>query len=484
MNNNTFNFRKYVPVFSIMLAIFLIYSRFSSLYPFAATWDQVDFVLAVRDFDVLNMQPHFPGYPFFILGGRMIGAGLYDGPKALSFFNQLLILSSCIPIFLLARKWLSPLSSLMTVFVVQSLSYPAVIGLQPMSEGAAVAIVFWYLWSIDLAIEKQRLIFDILPLVFFSFLLGIRLSYISYGVGLLYLLYRIWKRNEPYRRIQLFILVLFAALLQFLWIGAIAVNVGGFSTLWSIAFGFSEGHFSDWGGTAEAERFILRIGKLIFFNIIWVGILSESIWLLIAFLGLIASICWKSSEKLESLSFYRFLVVCTGCYFIWALFAQNIDKPRHILPIALWVIFLLVIKALQKKSRVISLMVIVWIVGHTFIGYHLQKLQASEQPAVYQLAEYVSSLEKDWVLFTWEETRSLSYLNVPIKHKRVFDYQLFLSDILLNKNQRILITNHVLEGFKQQGIKIEGKVKELQTFSSNPLFDPIYSNIVLYEWVE
>jgi hypothetical protein len=72
--------------------------------PFAATWDQVDFSLALSRYDLLAMQPHFPGYPYFILGGMMIHTIIDNPAKALSTFNVLAMLSATIPIFLLLKK--------------------------------------------------------------------------------------------------------------------------------------------------------------------------------------------------------------------------------------------------------------------------------------------------------------------------------------------------------------------------------------------
>lgn len=58
-------------IWAVVLFTSAICIRFFYVSPFAATWDEVDFTLALKQYDILAMQPHFPGYPFFILGGMI-----------------------------------------------------------------------------------------------------------------------------------------------------------------------------------------------------------------------------------------------------------------------------------------------------------------------------------------------------------------------------------------------------------------------------
>nr|WP_232467183.1 hypothetical protein [Anoxybacillus flavithermus] len=56
-------------IVSIIALVVVYISCFVYASPFAATWDEVDFALALDRYDLLAMQPHFPGYPYFIFGG-------------------------------------------------------------------------------------------------------------------------------------------------------------------------------------------------------------------------------------------------------------------------------------------------------------------------------------------------------------------------------------------------------------------------------
>ncbi|TXK86803.1 nucleoporin-interacting protein, partial [Parageobacillus sp. SY1] len=50
--------------FSLVILLCLFFVEIYYASPYAATWDQVDFALALDRYDLLAMQPHFPGYPY------------------------------------------------------------------------------------------------------------------------------------------------------------------------------------------------------------------------------------------------------------------------------------------------------------------------------------------------------------------------------------------------------------------------------------
>lgn len=47
-----------ISIFSIM---FLFWTQLTHVNSFASTWDQVDYALALDRYDLMAMQPHFPG---------------------------------------------------------------------------------------------------------------------------------------------------------------------------------------------------------------------------------------------------------------------------------------------------------------------------------------------------------------------------------------------------------------------------------------
>ena len=69
----------------------------------AFNWDAVNFILALRDYDVRLHHPHPPGYPVFIVMGRVVQLVIPDGNAALVAVAMLLSAGAVASIFLLGR---------------------------------------------------------------------------------------------------------------------------------------------------------------------------------------------------------------------------------------------------------------------------------------------------------------------------------------------------------------------------------------------
>ncbi|MDX8364005.1 nucleoporin-interacting protein [Cytobacillus sp. IB215665] len=456
----------------------LIYSS-----PFAATWDQVDFTLALTRYDLLSMQPHFPGYPYFILGGMLINTVIDNGAKALAVFNVSAMITSVIPIYLMSRQYINRQQSLLVVAVIQTTSYVGLIVTQPMSEGSAIAFLWWYIWSLFQAKNSDRFVLQLLPLLFFSIVLGIRLSYLPFGIGIILLWMYDWKRFESFGRLSR--LVVFAIIFQLFWVIGLIMTEGSVSGFIKLALSFTTGHFNDWGGTqvTASESFFYRLLTLIGTNIVWNGIAAKSFLLLLVYSVLFIFCCYKLLTKKPYTRSDYWLLIIGATYFIWALFAQNIDKPRHITPLVGIILFQLLIMILKRSFHIFLVIMLTFIVfSQVVVGYQLIYEQATEQPATHQLGNYLDVKNEFVVLYTWEETRVLKYNNVSFPHKRIFTYERFLQDKLYYSDATIYVTDHVLKGFELQGANVSGFIEEVTSFSSSIMSDPSYGEITLYKW--
>jgi 4-amino-4-deoxy-L-arabinose transferase-like glycosyltransferase len=67
-------------------------------------WDAVNFVLALRDYDVRLHHPHPPGYPIFVAMGRVAQLVIPDGNNALVAVAMLLSAGAVAALFLLGRE--------------------------------------------------------------------------------------------------------------------------------------------------------------------------------------------------------------------------------------------------------------------------------------------------------------------------------------------------------------------------------------------
>ncbi|WP_338450837.1 glycosyltransferase family 39 protein [Niallia oryzisoli] len=471
-------------ILTSMASIFiLLLSQLRHINAFAATWDQVDYSLALERFDILSMQPHFPGYPYFILGGLFIHQFLGDKTAALTVFNILFYFSSVFPIYKLARGYIPKTFSFLITAIIYSSSYVLITVNQPMSEGAGLAALWWYFWSIERALQKNGLREDLLPLVLFSVLLGIRLSYLPFGVGLIYLFWKKWNQKE-YTLRQLSMRIVMAILFQLIWVGGLIFSEGSIQGFVKLALAFTSGHFNDWGNTAVSSNQSVfdRLFTLLFKNLFFHGLSSLSILIAVIMIVFILLSLSKFKWSLKTLSLAYVMALS---YFIWALLAQNIEKPRHIVPVVLFILFIVFVTILKKFSHtIITIVCVVLLISYSNKSIQMINEQATHLPASYQLAQYTQKMEKNSILYTWEETRVLDYLNVSIPHKRIMTYEVFLHDMTYYENHQIYVTNKVVEGFLEQGIDLSDKIKKVKTFQSNPIYDPVYHEITLYEWVE
>lgn len=467
-----------VAIFFIMAAAII---RFLYASPFASTWDQVDFALALHKYDITNMQPHFPGYPFFILGGMAIHQWIDSPAQALAIFNAVLAVTAMFPMYKLACRYVTVTQAFVVVALLQTSSYFSILVTQSMSEGAALSIVWWYIWVLMIAFEQREFRFQVLPLVLFALLMGIRLSYAPFGIGIVFLLLCRHNRNV----IRFVSLIVFAALLQSVWVSALVWNVGGIDGLLKLAFGFVEGHFTEWGGavTETKEPILSRLYRLVVKNIIYVGVLSHSLVSGVILVSLIILLLLRKKRGLhgEMIREAWLLFAITAIYFLWNLLAQNIDKPRHSYPIVMLLLFLFAVSSIKIRP-VNQWLLLAFSAAQLITGFAFVKEQASQEPAAYQLAHYLEKQKQPLIVYTWEETRVMDYLRVSYEHKRFYTYDYYLQDKKYRQNDTIYVTNHLIDGFRKQGARIEGNLKKVAEFRSNPLFDPVYSEIILYEW--
>ncbi len=347
--------------FAVVLGV-LLWAAFSWLHrsEFAGSWDEVDFVLALDRFDLLAMQPHFPGYPYFVIGAMAVHRFVRDPVQAYASLNIILGSLSAMPIWLLARRRLTSGWSLLVVLLTLTAPYLWLQTVRPMSEAAGIALLWWYLWTWMRAMEQRTWGRMIAAMFLFGLLMGVRLSFLPFGLGLAWLLGACamdWqaagKRLLP--RIVLFLAA--AGGCQLLWLAGLALSEGGVVGFVQLGMAFTEGHFSQWGGGVTsagdlpfAERALRFAGD----NVLWTGMFARSTALLAAAAGLLFAavlsagaaprqpggsagtgtrLAARAAAWLRRPGLPGALAALAGAYGAWALLAQNIDKPRHATPL-------------------------------------------------------------------------------------------------------------------------------------------------------
>jgi hypothetical protein len=477
----------FVVSISLLAIIYLVWIQLSHINSFAGTWDQVDFVLALDRFDLMSMQPHFPGYPFFILAGNFIHRFIEDNVASLTILNMLLYLTALFPMYKLSRFWNKKSYSILITAVLYSSTYVLVIVNQPISEGAAISCLWWYVWSLNRALNQKNHRSVIMPILLLAVLLGIRVSYLPFAIGVLYLFYMKRKQNHiSIRQIMGYLLMIAAT--QFIWVTSLILSEGSIIGFFKLSLAFTSGHFNDWGNTAIASdlTFIDRMKAVIVDNLLWSGISSQLkvlavLQAILFFVMITGVIRYRKNNRNSSQHLYFIMIFC---YLIWALLGQNADKPRHILPLVGFLLFLVLSRVMSRGNRGTVILVSLLLGGQVYYSQLLIKVQAQQAPATLQLADYLRTEEKDSIVYTWEETRVFEYVNLPLIHKRIQTYEFFLQDVSNYEGKTILITDKAVNGFISQGVDLSGNIKKIKTFHSNKLFDPVYADVTLYKWKE
>jgi hypothetical protein len=263
----------------------------------------------------------------------------------------------------------------------------------------------------------------------------------------------------------------------------LAISEGSYYKFIQLGLSFTFGHFNDWGGTSVSENitFFTRVINFLT-NILWTNISAENITLFILML-LITYLFLKGKKTLKldrglNIKVLPIYLTLFG-YIIWAFFAQNIDKPRHTIPVALLIIFVL-FNSINKSKYSNHLIGLIIALNIAISGSFAYK-QFKEVPATIQVADYLKKQE-NIVIYTWEEGRVFDYYNRNISYRPIKTYSKFLLDTKKYNGKRILVTNHVLNGFIQQDKNAGNNFVLLKTFKYNKLFEPVYYKISIYEY--
>ncbi|GEN34988.1 hypothetical protein [Aneurinibacillus danicus] len=458
-------------------------------------WDDVDFALGMQQYDLAAMQPHFPGYPVYMFVAFLFGRFIENPFLALSAISALAAALVVFPLHRTVRAYsgLRTADAVALLWSVAPLSF--VLGTQPLSDSfgtlLSVLLVASSARVLDARLDERRRAMALLMSgVWLGLLYGVRVSYLAFGAVPLW---AGWMYGRETRRwSDVGFAVLCSVLVSFFWSYAMAINVGSVNGLLKLALAFTGGHFSDWGGTytggSLGERLVYWIFRQWFaagLGTPWPGqhwiswgiglllILSIGGWRLARKRGEI-----RVSGRIRELGLLFMWVVPYG---LWAFFAQNADKPRHILPLLiplLWAVASGLLALRRSGPLMIGMLACcMFIVSWTQVDE--QRRTASPMA---QLADYAAShLPASAVVYTYEEERVMRYKYPALETVRLRKWEDFQTSILSRHLQAesVFMTENVLEGFGRP--EIWRYVRERARFNGNPWLYPTYHEIVLYE---
>ena len=321
----------------ILFAVCVISRIFTSIY-YIEDIDSLRFALAIKEYSVVDLQPHFPGYPvfcfiakvFFLMTNSMgIAFSLLGGISIfiiihftlrlskIEFFTPLGLFSSAL-IFFNPLLWLMSNRYMPDIF------------------GMAIAIA-----GIYFLISKKD---DRRAAMIGSFLIGVlagtRLSYLPLMIIPFYFIIRLHQR----RRYLFYSLIsgCIVWLLPLIW-------ATGIEDLILAATKQTMGHFTDFGGTSITDgNWKIRSAKI--FSSIWAdglgGYWPGRSWQTLALsipLGYLIYTGIRGMINTYNTDNNRLILYSMVAYTIWIFFFQNvIYKSRHVIPILTILIYFLI----------------------------------------------------------------------------------------------------------------------------------------------
>ena len=323
----------------ILFAICVLSRAITSIY-YIEDIDSLRFALGIQDYSIINLQPHFPGYPIFIFFAKIVfffsnSLGItFSIMGGISIFIIIhftcklarIELNSPAGIFCSAIIFFNPL-----LWILSNRYMPDIFG-------AAIMVAALYFLILHNDFNYKLMVGTFL----IGILAGTRLSYLPALIVPVAL--AIYKSKIRKNLLYSFVLGNIIWLLPLVW-------VTGWNDLIIAASKQTIGHFTDFGGTSITENnWSLRLKN--FSSSIWAdgfgGYLAGRHWLTIILSTLFAFILMLSantiikdfqSNDVTKLLFYSLIV-----YSIWILFFQNvIYKSRHVIPIVIVLLYLLAV---------------------------------------------------------------------------------------------------------------------------------------------
>lgn len=374
---------------ALVLLLLCIGSRLLTTIYYIADPDSLRFAYAATDFDLVTLQPHFPGYPVFcfflqlltyITGKFSIAFSIIGGVSTFFVIHYLLMLKQ-------AAKW--KMSSLLIAMLVFLNPMIWIMGNRYMPDlaGLAIAVAAAYYFYKGREIRRSNLIFIFLA----GLLAGTRLSYLP--VLLLPVIWSLIKRPALLKQLAA------GATGVLIWLVPMILDTG-WNKLVEIAMTHTDGHFNDWGGTIGTEPSWLQRALVFIESIVadgMGGMWEGRHWSMLVF-SVLASVLVLaavfSRPRAERSAEMMLLAASLFVYTIWVFFFQNIIyNPRHIMPLLIPLLLLMVkgAQVLIARSIYFSALVIAALVFNIFITSEL--IRAHTKPTA--IAEASKFLKED-----------------------------------------------------------------------------------------
>ena len=286
-------------------------------------YDAIGFQQAVERFDLAQLQPHFPGYPVYVMFTRV--AHLFFEPLAAAVsVSAIASAGAAIGLFSLGRTLAGPRAGWLALAISAGAFGPWLQGSSARSDATAAAFAVWAFVLLVRAAPTGTALCT-------AAMLGVRASYWPLALSLV-ILTAVDRRLDRRARLAS-ALVLVAGNVAWL-VPLLTVVPGGARAYVALGRTHLAGHFAVWGGAATT-RPEWGIRAFSFLRGLLYDGLFPSLIALVVGLGLLALALVLGRPSIAS-KHARTAALALAPYAAWVLAGQNvIEQPRHLLPLTL-----------------------------------------------------------------------------------------------------------------------------------------------------
>ncbi len=460
------------------LFILCVTSRLITSINYIEDIDSMRFALSLFDYDILELRPHFPGYPIFCFFAKTIY--LLIGSVQMTFS-----IIGGISTFLIIYY-----SNLICELIINKKSYylSVLIFLNPliwnlgnryMSDlfGLSLLIIVTYFFfsSINLKNRKQLIIAFFLV----GILSGVRISFLPFSIP--FILYVFFQSQLNFIKSSF---IMLAGVM--VWMTPL-VFLTGFENLYEISINHISGHFFKWGGSVITSDFSILDRLLKIIESIWADGMG-GFWKGRSPLTLVLSFGWiffiYSFLKAKNITtdnrkiLINLLIASILVYFVWILLFQNVVyKPRHIIPFLPFILMLISVGLTSVISQIHFHRILIYpFIFCLFIVTTYLNWQHKSPSAICQIKSYVYDDNSIMKIFC-----SSSIVNSYLKKHKGSENIIFL-----NENNSVGIKRYYNLGYTIYSTKnlknLNMTIKFQNNFYHNPYVNRLWSTMRIYKY--
>ncbi|MGR3301705.1 MAG: ArnT family glycosyltransferase [Candidatus Scalindua sp.] len=483
-------------VLAALVAICMV-SRLLFIGEYLEGWDSIDFAMGLHDYDIAYYQPHFPGYPVYMFLCWLVHLSTDNDTIALIIPGAVLGSAVLVPLFYLAKRLFSEKVALLTAFIyiVNPLCW-----LQSEKALSDAVGLFFIILSAQLLFyactsRTCTLRYLISGSVILGICLGVRLSYFPFIILWLYVLYTLSKSDKGKMTIRYGVFGFVAGIS--IWLIPLACYTG-FTSLMINGFSFTFGHFGDWGGSVVTSQNILSrfldFMWCVFCNGLGFWCYDTSVFRvlpsIIMGLGIVS---YLRHARFDSKT--RFITFYMAPYLLWVFFGQNLEKPRHVLPLIPFIIIFVSAGLARLRDSKYSysssgfsrykyfspyhLFIGILITSMSIISIRLVSTHKNEPVAQIQLLDYVENNYNgpSTRIYCWETKRFFTYYAPLWDARRARN----IDDLQYDIGASLVTPEIILSTSKVAGINsIVGSSSAVAEFKNNRYINNPYHKLILY----